>query len=63
MVLTVAYNSQNYWFLDFVHRPIFYKLENITFQELDLFPSSGEVGRHLLCWVPFRHVIEQHQVA
>jgi hypothetical protein len=30
-------------FLDFVHRPVFYKLEDTTFQKLDLFPSSGEV--------------------
>jgi hypothetical protein len=29
-------------FLDFVHHPIFYKLESITFRKLDLFPSSGE---------------------
>jgi hypothetical protein len=29
-------------FLDFVHRPVFYKLENTTFRQLDLFPSSGE---------------------
>jgi hypothetical protein len=30
-------------FSDFVHRPVFYKLENTTFQKLNLFPSSGEV--------------------
>jgi hypothetical protein len=29
-------------FLDFVHRPEFYKQENTTFRKLDLFPSSGE---------------------
>jgi hypothetical protein len=29
-------------FLDFVHHPVFKKLENTTFRELDLFPSSGE---------------------
>jgi hypothetical protein len=29
-------------FLDFVHRPVFYILENTTFRELNLFPSSGE---------------------
>jgi hypothetical protein len=28
--------------LDFVHRPVFYKLENTTLRKLDLFPSSGE---------------------
>jgi hypothetical protein len=27
-------------FLDFVHRPVFWKLENTTFRKLDLFPSS-----------------------
>jgi hypothetical protein len=26
-------------FLDFVHRPEFYKQENTTFRKLDLFPS------------------------
>jgi hypothetical protein len=31
-------------FLDFVHRPVFLKLENTTFRKLDLFPSSGEGG-------------------
>jgi hypothetical protein len=29
--------------LDFVHRPVFLKLEN-TFRKLDLFPFSGEGG-------------------
>jgi hypothetical protein len=29
-------------FLDFVHRTVFWKLENITFRKLDFFPSSGE---------------------
>jgi hypothetical protein len=38
--------------LDYVHRQVFYKLEDTTFRKLDLFPSSGEGGRHLLCWVP-----------
>jgi hypothetical protein len=31
-------------FLDFVHRPEFYKQENTTFRKPDLFPSSGEGG-------------------
>jgi hypothetical protein len=31
-------------FLDFVHRPVFQKIENTTFRKLDLFPSSGEGG-------------------
>jgi hypothetical protein len=31
-------------FLDFAHRPEFYKQENTTFRKLDLFPSSGEGG-------------------
>jgi hypothetical protein len=31
-------------FLDFFHRPVFYRLENTTFWKLDLFPSSGEEG-------------------
>jgi hypothetical protein len=34
--------------LDFVHRPDFHKPENTTFRKLDLFPSSGEGGGHLL---------------
>jgi hypothetical protein len=29
-------------FSDFVHRPVFQKLENTTFRKLDLFPSSGD---------------------
>jgi hypothetical protein len=37
---------------DFVHRPVFYKPENKVFRKLDLFPSSGEGGRHVLCWSP-----------
>jgi hypothetical protein len=31
-------------FLNFVHRLVFYKLENITFRKLDMFSSSGEGG-------------------
>jgi hypothetical protein len=30
-------------FLDFIHRPVFYRLEN-TFRKLELLPSSGEGG-------------------
>jgi hypothetical protein len=41
--------NQNYHFgitrfLDFVHRPVFWKLENTIFRKLDLFPSSGGGG-------------------
>jgi hypothetical protein len=41
-------------FLVFVHRPVFWKLENTTFRKMDLFPSSGEGGggSHLRRWVP-----------
>jgi hypothetical protein len=36
-------------FLDFVHHPVFYKLENTAFRKLDMFLSLGEVGGiHLL---------------
>jgi hypothetical protein len=38
--------------LDFVHRPLFYKLENTMFRKVILFPSSDEVGRQLLCCFP-----------
>jgi hypothetical protein len=31
-------------FLDFLHRPVFQRLENTTFRKLDLFPSSGVGG-------------------
>jgi hypothetical protein len=31
-------------FLDFFHRPVFYRTENTTFRKKDLFPSSGEGG-------------------
>jgi hypothetical protein len=37
-----VYNTKNYWVLDFVHHPVFYKLENTTFRKLDLFPPSGK---------------------
>jgi hypothetical protein len=40
-------------FLDFVHHPVLQlNPENTTFRKLDLFQSSGEGERHLLCWVP-----------
>jgi hypothetical protein len=32
-------------FLDFVHRPVFLKLENTTFRKVHLFPSWGEEGK------------------
>jgi hypothetical protein len=36
-------------FLDFVHRPVFRKVEKATFHKLDLFPFAGEgVGTHTL---------------
>jgi hypothetical protein len=38
-------NTQNYWGMDFFHRPVFWKTDNTTFRKLDLFPSSGE-GEH-----------------
>jgi hypothetical protein len=31
----MVHNTQNYWFLDFVHRPVFSKVESTTFQKLD----------------------------
>jgi hypothetical protein len=41
----MVYNIQNYWVcFYFVHHPVFEKLENTTFQKLNLFPSSGEGG-------------------
>jgi hypothetical protein len=40
-------------FFGLFHRLVFWRLENTTFRKLDLFPSSGERGRHLLSWVPF----------
>jgi hypothetical protein len=49
----ISLNATEYHFittklLDFFHRPDFYKPENTTFRKLDLFPSSGVGGRHLL---------------
>jgi hypothetical protein len=38
-------------FVDFVHHLVFWKLENATFQKLNLFPPSRWRGKHLLCWV------------
>jgi hypothetical protein len=44
-VVTMMYNTQNTVVsFYFVHRPVFYKLENTTFWKLDLSPSSGERG-------------------
>jgi hypothetical protein len=42
MVLTMVYNSQNYWVFGLF--PSSGILENTTFQKLDLFPSSGVGG-------------------
>jgi hypothetical protein len=38
-------------FLDVFHLPVFWRIENTTFRKLNLFPTSGEGGRHLLSWV------------
>jgi hypothetical protein len=37
-------------FLDFFHRPVFYKIENTTFRRMDLFPS--EMSCFLLSGIP-----------
>jgi hypothetical protein len=37
------------WFLDFIHRPAFQKLDNTTFRKLDLFPPSHEDGNRCSC--------------
>jgi hypothetical protein len=42
MVLTMVYNTHNYWVFGLF--PSSGILENITFLKLDLFPSSGEGG-------------------
>jgi hypothetical protein len=42
MVLTVVYNTQNYWVFGLF--PSSCILENTTFRKLDLFPPSGEGG-------------------
>jgi hypothetical protein len=42
MVLTMVYNTQNYWVFGLF--PSSGTLENTTFRKLDLFPSSGEGG-------------------
>jgi hypothetical protein len=53
MVLTMVYNTRNYWVLDFLHRPVFWELENTTFRKLHLFPSSG-VGEYTYSVASFR---------
>jgi hypothetical protein len=35
---------QNYWVFGPFHRPVFYKIENTTFRELNLCPSSSGLG-------------------
>jgi hypothetical protein len=42
MILQDNHQLRTPRYLDFVHGPEFYILENTTFQKLDLFPSSGE---------------------
>jgi hypothetical protein len=49
--VTWLWDVNNTGFLDFLHCPVFQKLENTAFRKLDQFPSSGERGRHLVCWV------------
>jgi hypothetical protein len=45
-VLTMGYNTQNYWnFRPYASSSI---LEKATFRKLDVFPSFGDRGRHLL---------------
>jgi hypothetical protein len=48
--LNLVQNTRNYWV--FGLSPSSGILNRETFRKLDLFPSSGEEGRHLLCWVP-----------
>jgi hypothetical protein len=43
-VLAMVCSAQNSWASRPFHRP--------AFRKLDPFPSSGEGGRHVLCWVP-----------
>jgi hypothetical protein len=38
----IFFRSELLGFFNFVHRPVFRKLENTTFRKLDMFPSSGE---------------------
>jgi hypothetical protein len=38
------YYPESLGFLDFVHRPVFYKAGNATCRKMDPFPSSGEGG-------------------
>jgi hypothetical protein len=40
------YSTQNHWVMDFVRRPVFWKLEN-TFWKLDLFLSSDKAREAL----------------
>jgi hypothetical protein len=52
-VFTVSINNSKFnekltellGFLDFFHRPVFYKIENTMFRKLDLFPSSGDAEK------------------
>jgi hypothetical protein len=38
-----------YGLLDFVHRPVFEKLENTIIRKLYLFPASDAEIKHVLC--------------
>jgi hypothetical protein len=53
MVLTMVYNTQNYWVFGLF--PSSGILENTTFRKLDLFPSSGEgLGEDIYSVGPLR---------
>jgi hypothetical protein len=35
----MVFNTQNYWVLDFLHRPVFQKIKNTTFRKEMQFPK------------------------
>jgi hypothetical protein len=41
MILTLVYNTQNYWGFELFPSFGILKIENTTFRKPDLFPSSG----------------------
>jgi hypothetical protein len=47
-ILKMVYHTQNYWIYGLCPSSGILETTNATFRKLDLFPSSGEGGRHLV---------------
>jgi hypothetical protein len=48
----MVYNNQDYWVFGLCPLYVILNTKHNMFRKIDLFPSSGEEGSHLLFWVP-----------